>query len=174
MLLAESCERSATKSTGTRSCDHEPPLAFATPYIYALVTAANERAQIRFWEFFVSNIRNPYTRRACARGAGFSRLVRTARRQIDHRGAAVACRRPCRNAQAQPERAGRQARDGGENRKHAQTMAASVEPCASFAKETGFPCNRTPRDSVLIWISIEFVIENNSRSRWREQCEKSL
>jgi hypothetical protein len=29
----------------------------------ALVVAAGERAQTRFWEFFVSNIRNPHTRR---------------------------------------------------------------------------------------------------------------
>ena len=33
----------------------------------ALVAAAGERAQTRFWEFFVSNIRNPHTRRAYGR-----------------------------------------------------------------------------------------------------------
>ena len=33
----------------------------------ALVTAAGERASMRFLEFFAANIRNPHTRRACAR-----------------------------------------------------------------------------------------------------------
>jgi site-specific recombinase XerC len=33
----------------------------------AIVVAAGERAQTRFWEFFVSNIRNPHTRRAYGR-----------------------------------------------------------------------------------------------------------
>ena len=32
-----------------------------------LVAAAGEHAQTRFWEFFVSNIRNPHTRRAYGR-----------------------------------------------------------------------------------------------------------
>jgi hypothetical protein len=27
-----------------------------------IVVAAGDRAQMRFWEFFVSNIRNPHTR----------------------------------------------------------------------------------------------------------------
>jgi site-specific recombinase XerC len=36
----------------------------------ALVTAAGERASIRFLEFFASAIRNPHTRRAYARAAG--------------------------------------------------------------------------------------------------------
>jgi site-specific recombinase XerC len=36
----------------------------------ALVTAAGERAGIRFLEFFASAIRNPHTRRAYARAAG--------------------------------------------------------------------------------------------------------
>ena len=40
------------------------PIAAHVP---ALVRAAGERAQTRFWEFFVSNIRNPHTRRAYAR-----------------------------------------------------------------------------------------------------------
>jgi Predicted nucleotide-binding protein containing TIR-like domain len=35
----------------------------------ALVAAAGERAQTRFWEFFVSNIRNPHRRRAYVRAA---------------------------------------------------------------------------------------------------------
>jgi hypothetical protein len=39
----------------------------ATP---ALVTAAGERAGVRFLEFFASAIRNRYTRRAYARAAG--------------------------------------------------------------------------------------------------------
>jgi site-specific recombinase XerC len=34
-----------------------------------LIAAAGARAQTRFWEFFVSNIRNPHTRRAYARAA---------------------------------------------------------------------------------------------------------
>jgi site-specific recombinase XerC len=40
------------------------PIAARVP---ALVRAARERAQTRFWEFFVSNIRNPHTRRAYGR-----------------------------------------------------------------------------------------------------------
>ena len=35
-----------------------------------LIAVAGERAQIRFWEFFVSNIRNPNTRRAYGRAVG--------------------------------------------------------------------------------------------------------
>ena len=33
-------------------------------HLPAVVAASGERAQTRFWEFFVSNIRNPNTRRA--------------------------------------------------------------------------------------------------------------
>ena len=40
------------------------PIAAHVP---ALVRAAGERAQARFWEFFVNNIRNPHTRRAYGR-----------------------------------------------------------------------------------------------------------
>src|ERR1700730_1249820 len=40
------------------------PIAAHAP---ALVRTAGERAQTRFWEFFVSNIRNPHTRRAYGR-----------------------------------------------------------------------------------------------------------
>ena len=36
----------------------------------ALVRSAGERAQTRFWEFFVNNIRNPHTRRAYGRAIG--------------------------------------------------------------------------------------------------------
>lgn len=36
----------------------------------ALVRSAGERAQTRFWEFFVNNIRNPHTRRAYGRSIG--------------------------------------------------------------------------------------------------------
>ena len=36
----------------------------------ALVTAAGERAELRFLEFFAANIRNPHTRRAYVRGIG--------------------------------------------------------------------------------------------------------
>ncbi|WP_166146286.1 site-specific integrase, partial [Methylosinus sp. RM1] len=37
------------------------------PIIHALVAVAGERAQTRFWEFFVANIRNAHTRRAYGR-----------------------------------------------------------------------------------------------------------
>jgi hypothetical protein len=40
---------------------------FATTKAPALVAAAGERAQTRFWEFFVNNIRNPHTCRAYGR-----------------------------------------------------------------------------------------------------------
>ncbi|HEY2107131.1 MAG TPA: hypothetical protein VGH29_15135 [Candidatus Binataceae bacterium] len=40
------------------------PIAAHMP---ALVRAAGARAQTRFWEFFVNNIRNPHTRRAYGR-----------------------------------------------------------------------------------------------------------
>ncbi len=43
--------------------------AIAASRIPVLVAAAGDRAQTRFWEFFVSNIRNPHTRRAYARAA---------------------------------------------------------------------------------------------------------
>ncbi len=38
-----------------------------TSHTPALVRAAGERAETRFWEFSVSNIRNPRTRRAYGR-----------------------------------------------------------------------------------------------------------
>src|SRR5271170_4310663 len=38
-----------------------------TPQLPALVTAAGERARVRFLEFFAANIRNPHTRRAYGR-----------------------------------------------------------------------------------------------------------
>ena len=44
-----------------------PSPAFALP---ALVAAADDRAQLRFLEFFAANIRNPHTRRAYARATG--------------------------------------------------------------------------------------------------------
>jgi site-specific recombinase XerC len=40
-----------------------------TMRVPALVTAAGERAGMRFLEFFAANIRNPHTRRAYARAA---------------------------------------------------------------------------------------------------------
>ena len=43
------------------------PLVDCAP---ALVVAAGPRAQTRFFEFFVSNVRNPNTRRAYARAIG--------------------------------------------------------------------------------------------------------
>lgn len=44
-----------------------PPSGFALP---ALVASAEDRAQLRFLEFFAVTIRNPHTRRAYARAAG--------------------------------------------------------------------------------------------------------
>jgi site-specific recombinase XerD len=41
----------------------------ASPTLPALVTAAGERASMRFLEFFAANIRNPHTRRAYYRAA---------------------------------------------------------------------------------------------------------
>jgi site-specific recombinase XerD len=41
----------------------------ASPAVPALVTAAGERASMRFLEFFAANIRNPHTRRAYYRAA---------------------------------------------------------------------------------------------------------
>jgi site-specific recombinase XerD len=49
------------------------PVALAattTSHVPALLQAAGERAQTRFWEFFVANIRNPNTRRAYGRAIG--------------------------------------------------------------------------------------------------------
>lgn len=40
-----------------------------SPSLPALVSAAGERAGIRFLEFYAANIRNPHTRRAYARAA---------------------------------------------------------------------------------------------------------
>ena len=51
-----------------------------TAHVPGVVAAAGERAQTRFWEFFVSNIRNPHTRRAYwPLDRGIPRLVRAAR-----------------------------------------------------------------------------------------------
>jgi hypothetical protein len=41
----------------------------ASPRVPKLVTAAGERASMRFLEFFAANIRNPHTRRAYGRAA---------------------------------------------------------------------------------------------------------
>jgi site-specific recombinase XerD len=45
-------------------------LSLTSPAVPALVTAAGDRAGVRFLEFFASAIRNPHTRRAYARAAG--------------------------------------------------------------------------------------------------------
>lgn len=47
-------------------------IALATPVLVlpGLVASADDRAQLRFLEFFAANIRNPNTRRAYARGIG--------------------------------------------------------------------------------------------------------
>ncbi len=57
-----------------------------------LITAAGDRTQTRFWEFFVSNIRNPHTRRAYGRSIGeFLAWCE----ELDHRrGAASRTSRP--------------------------------------------------------------------------------
>src|SRR6266849_8080463 len=44
-------------------------LSVSSPALPALVTAAGERASMRFLEFFAANIRNPHTRRAYYRAA---------------------------------------------------------------------------------------------------------
>ena len=44
-----------------------PSPALALP---ALIASADDRAQLRFLEFFAVTIRNPHTRRAYARAAG--------------------------------------------------------------------------------------------------------
>jgi site-specific recombinase XerC len=52
---------------------HGRPLALpatTSSHVPALVRAAGARAQTRFWEFFVANIRNPHTRRAYGRAIG--------------------------------------------------------------------------------------------------------
>jgi site-specific recombinase XerD len=45
-------------------------LTLYSPRVAPIVRDAGERAQTRFWEFFVSNIRNPNTRRAYGRAIG--------------------------------------------------------------------------------------------------------
>jgi site-specific recombinase XerD len=45
-------------------------LPIAAPGLPALITAAGDRAKIRFLEFFAANIRNPHTRRAYSRAVG--------------------------------------------------------------------------------------------------------
>ena len=45
-----------------------PPIS--SPALPALVTSTGERAAVRFLDFFTSNIRNPNTRKAYARGLG--------------------------------------------------------------------------------------------------------
>jgi site-specific recombinase XerC len=42
-------------------------IALSSPALPALIAAAGERTQVRFLEFFASNIRNPHTRRAYVR-----------------------------------------------------------------------------------------------------------
>jgi hypothetical protein len=42
-------------------------IRITAPTLPALVTAAGDRAEIRFLEFFAGQIRNPHTRRAYSR-----------------------------------------------------------------------------------------------------------
>ncbi|WP_330085282.1 tyrosine-type recombinase/integrase [Methylocystis iwaonis] len=46
------------------------PLVPMVSNVPAIVVVAGDRAQTRFWEFFVNNIRNPHTRRAYGRAIG--------------------------------------------------------------------------------------------------------
>jgi hypothetical protein len=56
-----------------------------TAHAPALVRAAGQRAQICFWEFFVSNIRNPHARRASGRSIAELRFHDLVRGSGDHR-----------------------------------------------------------------------------------------
>jgi Arc/MetJ-type ribon-helix-helix transcriptional regulator len=60
-----------SRSAGRRSHD-EParPLPSSALALPALIAAADERARLRFLEFFAVTIRNPHTRRAYMRAAG--------------------------------------------------------------------------------------------------------
>ena len=50
--------------------NHLAPLPSPALALPALIAAADERARLRFLEFFAVTIRNPHTRRAYARAAG--------------------------------------------------------------------------------------------------------
>src|SRR3546814_7679253 len=50
--------------------DQLAPLPSPALVLPALIAAADERARLRFLEFFAVTIRNPHTRRASARAAG--------------------------------------------------------------------------------------------------------
>jgi hypothetical protein len=80
----------------------------SSPVLPVLVTAAGERASVRFLEFFAANIRNPHTRRAYARArGGILGLVRRCRHTVDCRGPAGARRHldRGRHAASSPRRA---------------------------------------------------------------------
>src|SRR3546814_13725671 len=70
---ARSSGRSTRPARSARDESARPPglacivAALALP---ALIAAADERAQLRFLEFFAVSIRNPHTRRAYMRAAG--------------------------------------------------------------------------------------------------------
>jgi hypothetical protein len=59
--------------TGLARADANPTRSALAPVrslaVPAIVTAAGERASMRFLEFFAANIRNPHTRRAYYRAA---------------------------------------------------------------------------------------------------------
>ncbi len=59
--------RRRTKSLHEPARPYTRPVAVPTNTLPASITAAGERASIRFLEFFASTIRNPHTRRAYAR-----------------------------------------------------------------------------------------------------------
>src|SRR3546814_9471121 len=53
-----------------RTMNQLAPLPSPALVLPALIAAADERARLRFLEFFAVTIRNPHTRRAYARAAG--------------------------------------------------------------------------------------------------------
>ena len=69
-------------------CPHPPDT------VPALIVAAGERASLRFLEFFAANIRNPHTRRPCARAVAASWPGATPTGGIDYRRASRSTSRP--------------------------------------------------------------------------------
>lgn len=83
-------------------------LPFAAHSAPVLVAAAGERAQTCYWEFFVSNIRNPHTR--CAYGRALHELlawceqhgVASLTNRIGHQTKPKSCQVPSRSARLMP------------------------------------------------------------------------
>src|SRR5271167_408451 len=56
---------------GATRFERKPEIAcLAAPVVLGLVAALGHEASWRYVEFFTANIRNPHTRRACARACG--------------------------------------------------------------------------------------------------------